>query len=137
MSDSEIDMEVSEEVKEIKSLMSEEGKKRIRTARIALKHKTKRDVAKTVAANNILRRKIGKRISRVIKQHPTIGKDIEDFVKSKRIGADAWRRTGVLTFDGSRTRGKKLLIKHTRAPSRKVWLQDWLWHNCTIVCHSK
>ena len=92
LSDSEIDMEGSDKVKEIKSLMSEEGKKRIRATRIALKHKTKRDVAKTVAANNILRQKIGKRISRVIKEHPRIGKDIEDFVKSKPIGADAWRR---------------------------------------------
>ena len=27
------------------------------------------------------------------------------------MGADAWRRTGVLTFDGNRTRGKKVTYK--------------------------
>ena len=26
---------------------------------------------------------------------------IEDFVQDCNIGADAWRRTGVLTFDGN------------------------------------
>ena len=47
----------------------------------------------------------------MIQQHPTIGKDIEEFVKSKRVGADAWRRTGVLTFDGARARGKKVTYR--------------------------
>ena len=27
------------------------------------------------------------------------------------MGADAWRRTGVLTFDGNRTRGKQVTYK--------------------------
>ena len=37
----------------------------------------------------------------IVKEFPTIGREIEDFVKSCNVGADAWRRTGVLTFDGN------------------------------------
>ncbi|CAB4010628.1 Hypothetical predicted protein [Paramuricea clavata] len=48
---------------------------------------------------------------RIQAEHPNIGRDIEEFVKSKRVGADAWRRTGVLTFDGARSRGKKVTYK--------------------------
>lgn len=33
---------------------------------------------------------------------------MEEFVESKRVGADAWRRTGLLTFDGNRKSGKKV-----------------------------
>ena len=65
-----------------------------------------------IASNCILKRKIQKRTSRVIKEHPSIGKDIEGFVKSKKVGADAWRRTGVLTFDGVITRAKKVTYKN-------------------------
>ena len=30
-----------------------------------------------------------------------IGNEIESFVQSHNVGADAWRRTGVMTFDGN------------------------------------
>ena len=40
-------------------------------------------------SQSVLKRRIRKRESKVIQQHPTIGKDIEEFVKSKRVGADA------------------------------------------------
>ena len=32
---------------------------------------------------------------------PDIGERIEQFVQEHKVGADAWRRTGVLTFDGN------------------------------------
>ena len=38
---------------------------------------------------------------------PNIGRDIEEFVRSRKVGADAWRRTGVLTFDGNTKTGPK------------------------------
>ena len=40
-------------------------------------------------------------------QVPGIGKEIENFVKDCGAGADAWRRTGVITFDGNRKVKKK------------------------------
>lgn len=38
---------------------------------------------------------------------PDIGKTTEEYVKKCGVGADAWRRTGVLTFDGNTHVGKK------------------------------
>lgn len=98
-------------IKEMQSLTDQAGKEAIQAVRHAIKQRAKRIAAKQVASQSILKRKIPQRASRIIKQHPTIGTDIEDFVKSKRVGADAWRRTGVLTFDGTRTRGKKVTYK--------------------------
>ena len=47
-------------------------------------------------------------IGRIEKECPDIGKTIEDFVRKQGVGADSWRRTGVLTFDGNRHVGKKV-----------------------------
>lgn len=38
---------------------------------------------------------------------PDIGSTIENYVKSAGVGADTWRRTGILTFDGNRKVEKK------------------------------
>lgn len=37
-----------------------------------------------------------------MKSCPNIGKEIEQFVKDRSVAADAWRCTGVLTFDGNK-----------------------------------
>ncbi|CAB4019221.1 Hypothetical predicted protein, partial [Paramuricea clavata] len=84
-----------------------EKTQQIQAVRRAIGQKAKRIAAKKKATGSLLKRKIPKRVSRVIQEHPNIGKDIEEFVKSKRVGADTWRRTGVFTFDGSHTKGKK------------------------------
>ena len=86
----------------------ENGKKRIEALRQSIKQNAKRKVAKEIANLSVLKRTIPKRASRIVKEHPIIGKDMGDFVKSKRVGADAWRCTGVLTFDGACCRGKKV-----------------------------
>ena len=36
---------------------------------------------------------------------------MEVFVHSRRVGGDAWRRTGVLTFDGNIKTGPKVTFK--------------------------
>ena len=79
-------------VKEMQSQTDQAGKDAIHAVRHAIKQRPKRIAAKQVASQ------IPQRASRIIKHHATIGTDIEDFVKSKRIGADAWRRTGVHTL---------------------------------------
>jgi hypothetical protein len=39
---------------------------------------------------------------------PDIGNTIEELVRKRGAGADLWRRTGVLTFDGNRCLGEKV-----------------------------
>ena len=46
---------------------------------------------------------ISKSLCRYSFKYPNIGEDIETFVKERKVGADAWRRTGVLTFTYSKT----------------------------------
>ena len=113
-------------------LLSEERKQEIQVARRAIRQRAKRIATKDRASQSVLKRRIPKRVSKVIQQHPTIGKDIEEFVKSKRVGADAWRRTGVLTFDGARVRGKKVTYrsKNTFKPNMIARLAMELLSNC-------
>ena len=60
----------------------------------------------------MLKRKFQKKVLNILKRFPNIGKDIEGYVKDKRVGADQWRRTGVLTFSGNLKRGQKVTYKH-------------------------
>ena len=46
-----------------------------------------------------LSRKTSQRVRGILKDYPDIGEEIENLVQN--IGADAWCRTGVLTFDGN------------------------------------
>ena len=39
--------------------------------------------------------------SRILKDCPDVRKVIEAYVQDRNVGANAWRRTGVLTFDSS------------------------------------
>ena len=38
----------------------------------------------------LLRRKVPKRVSKILTKFPNIGKDMEEFLKSHKVGADAW-----------------------------------------------
>lgn len=66
-------------LRKIPSLFSKEGLDCIQNARAAIKRKGKRDAAKLKAANSVLKRKVIKKVSRIIKEQPTIGSDIEEF----------------------------------------------------------
>ena len=68
----------------------------------AIRRKCCRDRAKAVCQKNYLGQKRNKKVRGILAKFPQIGKDIEHFVEERSIGADAWRRTGVLTFDGNK-----------------------------------
>ena len=57
--------------------------------------------AKQIAERKFLSRKTNRKVRRVLKHYPDIGEEMEKFVQERNIGADAWRRTGVLTFGGN------------------------------------
>jgi hypothetical protein len=96
-----------EEWLSVKGLKSPEGVQMIKKQRCFIRAQAKRKIAKEIANRCLLKRKIPKRVSAIIKEFLNIGKDVEEYVKSKKCGADAWRRTGVITFDGHRKRGPK------------------------------
>lgn len=82
-------------------LSSKEGQMVIAKKRAAIKRKARRLRAKLIAEKRFLCNKASKRVSKLLQQCPNIGEVIEAFVQERNVGADAWRRTGVLTFDGN------------------------------------
>ena len=99
---------------DVPNLRTEVEKKLIQRERRRIRQKAKRQAAKRVAEECLVKRKIPKRVGRVLRDFPDIGKEIENFVQSKRVGADAWRRTGILTFDGNLKQGKKVTYKRIK-----------------------
>jgi len=97
------------------NLRSEEGKKIVKKQRSIIKRMAKRQESKLIAERCLLKRKVPKRVCSVLKKFPDIGKEIEEFVQSKRCGADSWRRTGVTTFDGNIKRGAKASFRSIQA----------------------
>jgi hypothetical protein len=87
----------------MKSLVTNERKKQ--------KKRDRRRFLKLMAEKSLLKRKVPKRASRLLKQFPNLGKDIDDFVHENQIGADAWRRTGVATFDGNVKSGPRVTYR--------------------------
>lgn len=90
VSDSESDN--PEDYVGITSLASENVKKIVARKRKALKRKVQRLKNKHIAESNFLSHKRSKQITSVVEKFP---------VSDANVGADAWRRTGVLTFDGN------------------------------------
>ena len=62
-------------------------------------------------------RKRSRSIQSVESKFPDIGKSIEAFVSDRNVGADAWRRSGVLTFDGNIRVNEKVTYG---------WIQEYL-----------
>lgn len=89
-------------------------KRLVARKRKILKKKAKRQFHKEVAKRALLKRKVPARASKLLKKFPNLGKDIEEFVKDNRIGADAWRRTGVATFDGNLKRGPRVTYQRIK-----------------------
>ena len=81
-------------------------KKRIES----LKRNAQRRIAKRIAEKQYLQRKSSRSVNSITSTYPDIGNTIEEFVKECNVGADAWRRTGMLTFDGN-VKVKKRLHK--------------------------
>lgn len=77
----------------------------------AIRRKCRRDRAKALADKRFLSRKIGRKVRGIIHDLPDIGQTIEEFVKERSVGADAWRRTRVLTFDGNKAVKEKVRIQ--------------------------
>ena len=99
-SDSENEATVNE-MANIHQLLDETGKRAIEKKALSIRRKARAKANKLITEKRLLKRKIGKRCSKILRDFPDIGHRMEAFVKDCNVGADAWRRTGVLTFDGN------------------------------------
>ncbi len=95
-------------------LYSEEVKAKIKKQRAIFRRQKKRRISKLVAKKCLLQRRKPARVSKTVQKYPDIGKAIEDFAIERRIGADSWQRTGLLTFSGNVKRGPKLTYRRIK-----------------------
>ena len=104
----------SEDWTKIKSEQNQALQKKIRQKTAAFQKLKKRLLAKEVANKSFLKRRVPKSVSKTISKFPNIGKDIEEYAKDCRIGADSWRRTGALTFSAYTRKGPKLTFSRIK-----------------------
>ena len=98
----------------ISNVLGERGREMIKRRRAAIHRKAVREIKKKITERRFLKRRRSKRVSRFLSEVPGIGKEIENFVKECDAGADAWHRTGVITFDGNRKVKKKPTFKRVK-----------------------
>ena len=105
-------------------------KKKIKAIRL----KCRRDRMKLVAQRRFLHRRISTKISGIVDKYPDIGKEIETYVQARSIGADAWRRTGVLTFDGNNTVKEKVTYSGIKKHLEHVYKRKFAYRTVVQLC---
>lgn len=95
----------------VANLSAPEVKNLVAKKRRNLLQKFRRKKARLLAEQRYLSCSAGKNMKTIIDKHPNIGYEIESFVRSCDVGADRWRRIGVLTFDGNVRVKKKVTFR--------------------------
>ena len=98
---SDMDSDNAEEYAGIDTVHCETARALIVKRRKVIRRRARYTKSKTIAEQTFLGRKTSSSVRGIVKDFPEIGKTIEEFVQERNIGADHWRRTGVLTFDGN------------------------------------
>ena len=70
----------------------------------------------------------------MIEKFPDIGAIIETFVASNNVGAEAWRQTGVLTFDGNIKDTKKVTYKSIKDHLENTYKTKVLYGTVVQLC---
>ena len=109
----------------ITSITSAAGRELIRKKRVSIK---------TRHEKRLLARKLSKRTSKVLRDCPNIGKTIESFVEDHQVGADAWRRMGVLTFDGNSKLKDKVTYKKIQKHLETVYGRKFAFGTVVELC---
>ncbi len=100
----------------------------------AIKRQVRRKRAKYISDQHFLGRKKSKRLNTIISKFPNIGQEIERYVESCCVGADAWRRTGVRTFDGNKKVGKKCTYKRIQQHLEEVYNHHFSYGTVVQLC---
>ena len=90
--------------------------------------------SKQLAERNFLSRRVSRKVTGIIDSCPNIGEEIEKFVQDCSIGADAWRRTGVLTFDGNTKVNNKVTYERIRQHLMKIYNRNFSYGTVVQLC---
>ena len=72
--------------------------------------------------------------TKLFNQFPDIGEKIEAYVSSCNVGADHWRRTGVLTFDGNARLSKKVTYGRIKEHLEEVYKRSFSYGTVVQMC---
>ena len=75
-----------------------------------------------------------KKVVGILADYPDIGKEIEDFVSARSVGADAWRRTGVLTFDGNKQVKQKVTYSRIKEHLEQLHKRKFSYGTVVQLC---
>lgn len=113
---------------------SDKAKALITKKRKSLRRRARYLKSKQVAERNFLSRKVSRGVKGILKDFPNIGKEIENFVQESNVGADAWRRTGILTFDGNTRVKSKVTYERIRQHLIKVYQRNFGFGTVVQLC---
>ena len=100
----------------------------------AIKRSVRRRRAKYIASQDFLGRQKSKPLNTIVHSYPDIGSTIEKFVESCNVGADSWRRTGLLTFDGNVKIQKKCTYKRIQDHLETVYKRKFSYGTVVQLC---
>lgn len=83
---------------------------------------------------HFLSRQMPKRVSQILQECPNIGDTIERFVEEHNVGADAWRRTGILTFDGNTRLKEKVTYEKIRQHLEETYGRKFSYGTVIQLC---
>lgn len=118
----------------LSSVSTERTKKIITKKRMSLAQRNRRLKAKKIAERNFLCRRTSKRVDTILHRFPNIGKSIESYVSDANVGADAWRRTGMLTFDGNANIGQKVTYERIRQHLQEKYNHHFSYGTVVQLC---
>lgn len=87
-----------------------------------------------IAEQHFLSRKASKRRNIILQKFPDIGQKIEEFMQEHKVGADAWRRTGVLTFDGNTKLREKVTYEKIRQHLQNTYNHKFSYGTIIQLC---
>ena len=115
-------------------ITSERAKALITKKRKQVRRRARYQKSKLIAQRNYLSRKPSTKTSGILKDFPNIGDEIEKYVQSCNVGADAWRRTGILTFDGNTKVKHKATYERIRQHLVDVYKRHFSFGTVVQLC---
>ena len=131
---SESDSDYPDDYTGISAPSSERAKALIKKKVAAIRRKNRRERTKLMSEKRFLLRKRSKKLKGILHDHPNIGKVMEEFVEQRSIGADAWRRTGVLTFDGNKSVQEKVTYRRIQEHLQAVFKRKFAYGTVVELC---
>lgn len=132
--ESDEDVTIDESLNENEFIGSLENCNKIEIARVKSKYRQryKKEMSKI-----FIRRKSRKETRDILRRYPDIGKKMEDYARDCDVGADKWRRTGMLTFGAEKKTEKRLTFEKLRQFLVKTYERNFSIGTVVELCAKK